>query len=218
MQRKNIIELFNDEVYTNGHGRVGDFEFFTRKNPYLKMINAYHDEFTQVCKKIVECESRVSPYSQNIRDMLTDIISDIKGIWGYNESCYAIKLNTFIRNQLPNEYTIWTDKTTYISNYLNIYNEETVTEGEFNCDNYRFYNNKIRLSDELIDQVKDIGNNIEELLKLKSDFDQNTLDRAHLIQQMYIGDRRKRKTCSNSGVSKKAKPTVISCVVNSMED
>lgn len=84
MQRKKIIDLFNDEVYTNDHGRVGDFEFFTRRNPYLKMINIYHDEFSNVCDKIVECDSKLSPYTQNIRDMLAEIMNDVKEIWGCN--------------------------------------------------------------------------------------------------------------------------------------
>ena len=72
----------------------------------------------------------------------------------------------------------------------------------------------------MIDRVKKIGNNTEELLELKSEFDQNTLDRAHLIQQMYIGESKKRKASSSSGKSKKAKatPVVILAAANSIED
>ena len=63
MQRKKIIDLFNDEIYSSDYGRVGEFEFFTKKNPYLKMVNSYHDEFMKDCDKITECDGKVSPYS-----------------------------------------------------------------------------------------------------------------------------------------------------------
>jgi len=216
MQKNKIINLFNKEVFTDGHGKITEFVFFTDSNPLLKDKNSNHEEFNKVIAKLDDCKSKINLYSKNIRDVLVEIIEDVKDIWKYDDSCLASELESFVRDTLPDEYTVWTDKITSISNYLNIYNEETITEGNFNCDNYKFYNNKIRLNDQLIDRVKEFGNNINELLKLKQEFDDSTLERAHLIQQMYIGESRKRKSSNKSVKAKKAKAVAPAATANSI--